>query len=53
LFSLLLHPSTDREDILIADLLECGTAGVTEDDAGVRAFFERDDDADVITATFR
>ncbi len=45
MFSLLLHPSTDREDILIAELLECGTAGVTEDDAGVRAFFERDDDA--------
>ncbi|HTC89985.1 MAG TPA: 50S ribosomal protein L11 methyltransferase [Bryobacteraceae bacterium] len=45
MFSLLLHPSTGREDILIAELLECGTAGVTEDDAGVRAFFERDDDA--------
>jgi ribosomal protein L11 methyltransferase len=45
LFSLLLHPSDDREDILMAELLECGTAGVTEDDAGLRAFFERDDDA--------
>lgn len=45
MFSLLLHPSTDREDILIAELLECGTAGVTESDAGIRAFFERDDDA--------
>jgi len=43
LFSLLLHPSNDREDILLAELLECGTAGVTQDDAGVRAFFERDD----------
>jgi ribosomal protein L11 methyltransferase len=52
LFSLLLHPSTDREDILIADLLECGTAGVTEDDAGVRAFFERDDDADSLLQRF-
>jgi ribosomal protein L11 methyltransferase len=45
LFSLLLHPSHDREDILIAELLEYGTAGVTEEDAGIRAFFEQDDDA--------
>jgi ribosomal protein L11 methyltransferase len=52
LFSLLLHPSHDREDILIAELLECGTAGVTEGDAGVRAFFERDDDAVALLQRF-
>jgi ribosomal protein L11 methyltransferase len=45
LFSLLLHPSADREDLLMAELLECGTAGITEDDGGVRAFFEQDDAA--------
>lgn len=45
MFSLLLHPSNDREDILIAELLECGTAGVTEEETGLRAFFERDGDA--------
>jgi ribosomal protein L11 methyltransferase len=45
LFSLLLHPSPDREDLLIAELHECGTAGLTEEDAGLRAFFESDRDA--------
>jgi ribosomal protein L11 methyltransferase len=45
LFSLLLHPSSDREDILIAELQECGTAGVSEEEAGLRAFFERAEDA--------
>jgi len=45
LFSLLLHPSADGEDILIAELQECGTAGITEEDGGLRAFFESDRDA--------
>jgi ribosomal protein L11 methyltransferase len=45
LFSLLLHPSSDREDILIAELLECGTAGTAYEDSGLRAFFESDRDA--------
>ncbi len=45
MFSLLLHPSHDREDILIAELQECGTAGVAEEVDGLRAFFERDEDA--------
>jgi ribosomal protein L11 methyltransferase len=44
LFSLLLHPSADREDILIAELQECGTTGITEEDGGLRAFFESDRD---------
>jgi ribosomal protein L11 methyltransferase len=42
LFSLLLHPSSDREDLLIAELQECGTAGITEENGGMRAFFEAD-----------
>ena len=45
MFSLLLHPSADREDILIAELQECGTAGITEEDGGLRAFFESHQDA--------
>jgi ribosomal protein L11 methyltransferase len=40
LFSLLLHPSADREDLLIAELQEAGTAGITEEEGGLRAFFE-------------
>jgi ribosomal protein L11 methyltransferase len=44
LFSLLLHPSGDRQDVLIAELQECGTTGITEEDAGLRAFFSSDQD---------
>jgi ribosomal protein L11 methyltransferase len=40
LFSLLLHTSGDGEDLLLAELQECGTAGITEEDGGLRAFFE-------------
>jgi len=52
LFSLLLHPSRDREDLLIAELHECGTSGITEEDAGLRAFFERDADAGDLARRF-
>jgi ribosomal protein L11 methyltransferase len=45
LFSLLLHPSPDGEDILVAELQECGTRGLTEEVSGLRAFFESDQDA--------
>jgi ribosomal protein L11 methyltransferase len=45
LFSLLLHPSRDREDVLVAELQESGTTGITEEDSGLRAFFESDRDA--------
>ena len=45
MFSLLLHPSRDLEDILIAELQECGTAGVAQEESGLRAFFESDQDA--------
>jgi ribosomal protein L11 methyltransferase len=42
LFSLLLHPARDREDLLIAELQECGTAGISEEDGALRAFFLSD-----------
>jgi ribosomal protein L11 methyltransferase len=44
MFSLLLRPSPDREDYLIAELWECGTTGIVEDENGVRAFFDRTSD---------
>lgn len=44
MFSLLLHTASDSEDIVLAELQECGTAGVSEEDAGLRAFFEGDRD---------
>jgi ribosomal protein L11 methyltransferase len=40
LFSLLLHPSAGQEDFLTADLWELGASGISEEDDGVRAFFE-------------
>jgi ribosomal protein L11 methyltransferase len=45
LFSLLLHPSGDREDILIAELHERGTTGLADEASGLRAFFEAGQDA--------
>ena len=52
MFSLLLHPPPDREDILIADLQECGTAGVAEEAGGVRAFFASHRDAVSLSQRF-
>ncbi len=45
MFSLLLHPAPEGADLLIADLLECGTAGIAEEPGGLRAFFENAQDA--------
>lgn len=42
MFSLLLHASGDGEDLLLAELQECGTAGIIQEGAGLRAFFEAD-----------
>jgi ribosomal protein L11 methyltransferase len=39
-FSLFFRPSPDNEDVLIAELWECGTTGIIEEDGGIRAFFE-------------
>jgi ribosomal protein L11 methyltransferase len=52
LFSLLLHPGGDREELLIAELLECGTAGITEEDHGLRAFFDASRDGAALLARF-
>jgi ribosomal protein L11 methyltransferase len=52
LFSLLLHASPDRVDFLVAELQECGTAGVAEEEAGLRAFFEACQDAEALIRCF-
>jgi ribosomal protein L11 methyltransferase len=52
LFSVLLHPSADREDLLIAELQEAGTAGIAEEDGGLRAFFESDREGDSLLERF-
>jgi len=41
-FSLLLHATPEEEDYVIAELSECGVAGITEEAGGLRAFFEDD-----------
>jgi len=35
-----LHPTPEQEDFLIAELSECGVAGITEEAGGLRAFFD-------------
>ncbi len=53
MFSLLLHPSSsDAQDLLIAELYECGTVGITEEEAGLRAFFDAGQDAPALVRRF-
>lgn len=52
MFSLLLHPSPEQEDFLIAELAECGVAGITEGPGGLRVFFEKDAEADALIERF-
>ncbi|HUA20095.1 MAG TPA: 50S ribosomal protein L11 methyltransferase [Bryobacteraceae bacterium] len=52
MFSILLHPEPDREDDLIAELAECGTTGIVEEDGGLRAFFEESGDAEDLIRRF-
>jgi ribosomal protein L11 methyltransferase len=40
MFSLFFRPSSDQEDLLIAELSECGTSGIVEEEGGIRAFFD-------------
>jgi ribosomal protein L11 methyltransferase len=40
MFSLFFRPSPDREEFLIAELFECGTTGIVEEEGGIRAFFD-------------
>ncbi|HTW64573.1 MAG TPA: 50S ribosomal protein L11 methyltransferase [Bryobacteraceae bacterium] len=52
MFSLLFHPAPDREELLIAELHELGTTGITEEEAGLRAFFNSSEDAGAMAARF-
>ena len=53
MFSLLLHPrSSDAQDLLIAELHEYGTIGITEENSGLRAFFDGDQDAGSLVRRF-
>ena len=52
MFSLLLHAASDHEDFLIAELSECGTAGITEEDGAIRAFFDDRADRAALLANF-
>lgn len=52
MFSLLLHPDPAQEDYLIAELLESGTAGIVEEDGGIRAFFSESDSLDALLSRF-
>jgi len=40
MYSLFFRPPADREDLLIAELWECGTSGIVEEEDGIRAFFD-------------
>jgi ribosomal protein L11 methylase PrmA len=44
---------TEQWDVLIGVLWECGTAGVVEEDAGMRAFFEDAGTAAQLSTTYR
>src|SRR5229473_7867445 len=49
MFSILLHPSPQREDYVVTELWEVGTEGIIEEAGGVRAFFnERLDPASLL-----
>jgi len=52
MFSLLLHADPERLDLLIAELHELGTAGIVEEEGGVRAFFEKDSEGEFLGARF-
>jgi len=52
LFSLLFRSPGDASELLIADLYECGTTGLTEEEPGLRAFFEQDQAAPELMARF-
>ena len=52
MFSLLFRLAPEREDYLIAELAECGTAGITEEDCGLRAFFDASSDSRSLLSRF-
>jgi ribosomal protein L11 methyltransferase len=52
LFSLVLTVADDQRDELIADLWESGTAGITEEDGWIRAFFDEPAAPEEVAARF-
>ena len=52
MFSLLFRVSPEREDYLVAELTENGTAGITEEPGGVRAFFDESTDREPLIERF-
>ena len=52
MFSLLFRLAPEREDYLVAELAECGTAGITEEDGGLRAFFDESSDSRWLLSRF-
>ncbi len=51
-FSVLLHPEPAQRDYLIADLAECGTLGIVEDNSRLRAFFPDTADSQALLNRF-
>jgi ribosomal protein L11 methyltransferase len=51
-FSITLTPEPDERDRVIAELWECGTTGITEDEDWLRAFFDEDADAVALASRF-
>jgi ribosomal protein L11 methyltransferase len=43
-FSILFHPTPEREDYLVVELWELGTQGIVEEENGIRAFFDNGPD---------
>src|SRR5271165_1992907 len=52
MFALLLYCPPQQEDYLIAELAECGVAGITEEPGRLRAFFDHTADAQALLQQF-
>ena len=52
LFSLLVSPPPGQEDLVIVELWDAGTVGITEEGGALRAFFEETDQEAAILARF-
>ena len=51
-WSITLAPAPNDRDLLIADLWDAGTTGITEDEDWLRAFFDRSADRDAVLRRF-
>jgi ribosomal protein L11 methyltransferase len=52
-FSITVNAASNERDILVADLWDAGTSGITESEDWVRAFFEDNADSDSLMHRFR